>query len=107
MDVYLNTYEYTDWGQLVRFMAANSSEDVDAGARVPSIWAKQYLGRNTLHITSYIVNFDDPNGPGGGGGPNNYETDFSEDEAPAIKKWFTITISQRPKLVREALNKKR
>ena len=100
MDVFLNTYDYAGaWGQLVRFIAANATVDVEDGARVPSIWANQKLGFNQLHITSYIVNFDDPKGPGGAGGPNNYEINFSEDEAPEIKKWFTITISQRPKAV--------
>ena len=63
---------------------------------MPSIWATNNLGFNQLHITSYIVNFDDPKGPGGEGGPNNYEVNFKEDRAPETGNWFRITVSQRP-----------
>jgi len=102
MDVFLNTYEYKDsndvttWGQIVRFQSANATLEGEAGSRVPSIWARTMNGANQLHITSYIVNFDDPWGPGGKGGPNNYEVNFEGLDAPSTKNWFTITVSQRP-----------
>jgi len=102
MDVFLNTYKYEDsqgdrtWGQIVRFQSANATLEGEAGSRVPSIWARTDSGINQLHITSYIVNFADPMGPGGKGGPNNYEVNLYREKAPRTKKWFTITVSQRP-----------
>jgi len=103
MEVFLYTYEYEDsqgdqtWGQIVRFQAANATQEGEAGSRVPSIWASAGLGFNQLHITSYIVNFDDPMGPGGGNGPTNYEVNFERGDAPSTGGWFTITVSQRPR----------
>ena len=98
MDVYLNTYDYegaTAWGQIVRFISANATTEGDAGARVPSIWATTSDWGNRLHITSYIVNSEKPQGEG----PENYELDFFGEEAPKINDWFTITVFQRPNKV--------
>ena len=95
MDVFLNTYEYftadgdnNAWGQIVRFKSANATDEFESGSRLPSVWAQRVAGGNRLHI-SYVIQND-----------SNIEIDFiGNDKTPEIKKWFTITISQRPNKV--------